>query len=93
MVVGRELDKNPKLLLAVHPVRGVDVGATEFIHEQIVAARDAGCAVLLISTELDEIFALSDRIGVIYEGEILGEMDRKDANIENIGMLMAGNRI
>ena len=93
MVVARELDKDPKLLLAVHPVRGVDVGATEFIHEQIVAARDAGCAVLLISTELDEIFSLSDRIGVIYEGEILGEMDAKDADIETVGMLMAGNRL
>ena len=92
LVVARELDKHPKLLLAVHPVRGVDVGATEFIHDQIVQARDSGCAVLLISTELDEIFQLSDRIGVIYEGEILGEMDRKDADIETIGMLMAGHR-
>jgi simple sugar transport system ATP-binding protein len=68
----------------------VDIGATQFIHEQIVAARDAGCAVLLVSTELDEIMALSDRIGVIYEGVILGEMDRKDANYERIGLLMAG---
>ncbi len=92
MVVAREMDKNPKLLLAVHPVRGVDVGATEFIHDRIVEARDSGCAVLLISTELDEIFELSDRIGVIYEGEILGEMDRKDADIESVGLLMAGNR-
>ena len=92
MVVGRELDKAPKLLLAVHPVRGVDVGATEFIHDRIVEARDSGCAVLLISTELDEIFQLSDRIGVIYEGEIMGEMDRKDADIETIGLLMAGNK-
>jgi simple sugar transport system ATP-binding protein len=90
MVVARELDKKPQLLFAVHPTRGVDIGATQFIHEQIVAARDAGCAVLLVSTELDEIMALSDRIGVIYEGVILGEMDRKDANYERIGLLMAG---
>lgn len=91
-VVGRELDKNPELLLCVHPTRGVDIGATQYIREQIVKARDRGCAVLLISTELDEILAISDRIGVIYEGEILGEVDRKDANIEHIGLLMAGNR-
>jgi len=92
LVVARELDKNPKLLLAVHPTRGVDIGATEFIHDSIVAARDKGCAVLLISTELDEIMELSDRIGVIYEGEILEEMDRKDINYEKIGLLMAGKK-
>jgi len=92
LVVARELDKAPKILLAVHPTRGVDVGATEFIHKQIVSARDKGCAVLLVSTELDEIMALSDRIGVIYDGVILGEMDRKDANLETIGLLMAGKK-
>lgn len=90
LVVGRELDKNPTLLFAVHPTRGVDFGATQFIHEQIIAARDKGCAVVLVSTELDEIMELSDRIGVIYEGEILGEMNRQDANYERIGLLMAG---
>ncbi len=90
LVVSRELDKQPKLLLAVHPTRGVDIGATQFIHQQIVSARDRGCAVILVSTELDEIMAISDRIGVIYEGCILGEMDRKDANYETIGLLMAG---
>ena len=93
MVVGRELDKDPKLLLAVHPVRGVDVGATEYIHNAIVKARDNGCAVLLVSTELDEIFELSDRIGVIYDGQITGVLDRKDAEIEKVGILMAGNRL
>ena len=92
LVVARELDKNPKLLFAVHPTRGVDIGATNFIHEQIVAARDRGCAVVLVSTELDEIMALSDRIGVIYEGVILGEMDRADANYERLGLLMAGKK-
>jgi len=91
-VVARELEKSPKLLLAVDPTRGVDIGAIEFIHSEIVKARDAGCAVLLISSELDEIMALSDTIGVIYEGEIIGEMDRKDATIEKVGRYMAGMR-
>ncbi|MFV0464595.1 MAG: ABC transporter ATP-binding protein [Lachnospiraceae bacterium] len=89
-VVARELEKKPKLLLAVHPTRGVDIGAIEFIHKEIVEARDNGCAVLLVSTELDEIMALSDTIGVIYEGQMIGEMDRNDATIEKIGMFMAG---
>lgn len=91
VVVARELETHPKLMLAVHPTRGVDVGAIEFIHKQIVAARDEGCAVLLISTELDEILSLSDRIGVIYEGKILGEMAREEAEIGRIGLLMAGH--
>jgi len=89
-VVARELEKSPKLLLAVDPTRGVDIGAIEFIHKEIVKARTAGCAVLLVSSELDEIFALSDTIGVIYEGQIIGEMDRKDATIEKVGLYMAG---
>lgn len=89
-VVARELDKAPKLLLAVHPTRGVDIGAIEFIHKEIVRARDEGCAVLLISTELDEVLALGDRIGVIYEGKIIGEMERKDATVDRIGRYMAG---
>ena len=76
----------------MHPTRGVDIGATKFIHEQIVAARDRGCAVVLVSTELDEIMSLSDRIGVIYEGVLLGEMDRADANYERLGLLMAGKK-
>ena len=92
VVVARELDKQPQLLFAVHPTRGVDIGATKFIHEQIVAARDRGCAVVLVSTELDEIMGLSDRIGVIYEGVLLGEMDRADANYERLGLLMAGKK-
>ncbi|MFA9463406.1 MAG: ABC transporter ATP-binding protein [Velocimicrobium sp.] len=89
-VVGRELEKKPNLLLAVHPTRGVDIGAIEFIHKEIIKARDNGCAVLLVSTELDEILALSDTIGVIYEGKILGKMKREDATVEKIGMYMAG---
>lgn len=89
-VVARELEQEPKLLLAVHPTRGVDIGAIEFIHKEIVKARDKGCAVLLISTELDEVMALGDRIGVMFEGKILGEMNREDATVEKIGMYMAG---
>ena len=91
-MVARELEKSPSLLLAVHPTRGVDIGAVEFIHKQIVAARNRGCAVLLVSTEMDEVLSLSDRIGVIYEGQILGEMDQRDADIQEIGMLMAGSK-
>lgn len=90
-VVAREMEKEPKLLLAVHPTRGVDIGAIEFIHKQIVEARNRGCAVLLVSTELEEVLSLSDRIGVIYEGKILGEMDQSHVDIEKIGMLMAGS--
>ncbi|WKY46889.1 ABC transporter ATP-binding protein [Eubacteriaceae bacterium ES3] len=90
VVIARELEKNPDLLLAVHPTRGVDIGAIEFIHKEIIEAKNRGCAVLLVSTELDEIMALSDRIGVMYDGQILGEMDRKSATIERIGCLMAG---
>ena len=92
LVVGRELDRNPKILFAVHPTRGVDIGATKFIHEQILHARDEGCAVVLISTELDEILELSDRIGVIYEGKILGEMDSDHIDMNRIGLLMAGKK-
>lgn len=68
----------------------MDIGAIEFIYKEIVKARDKGCAVLLVSTELDEVMALGDRIGVIYEGKILGEMERKDATVDKIGMYMAG---
>lgn len=89
-VVARELEKHPKLLLAVHPTRGVDIGAIEFIHKEIVKARDNGCAVLLVSSELDEILDLGDSIGVIYEGKIIGEMEREAATVEKIGMYMAG---
>ena len=90
VVVARELDKQPDLLIAMHPTRGVDIGSIEFIHKQIVAARDKGQAVLLVSTELEEVMSLSDRIGVIYEGQIVGEMAGADASEERIGMLMAG---
>lgn len=92
MVVARELDKCPQLLIAAHPTRGVDIGASETIHKQILQQRDRGCAILLVSTELEEILSLSDRVGVIFEGTIIEEIDKKDASSEQIGLWMAGNK-
>ena len=89
-IVAREIDKDPKLLIAVQPTRGLDVGAIEFIHKQIVAHRDAGNAVLLVSLELEEVMSLSDRILVMYEGEIVGELDPKKTTVEEMGLYMAG---
>lgn len=91
VVLARELARKPRVLLAVHPTRGLDVGATEYIRNKIVEARDSGCAVLLVSTELDEILNLSDRIAVIYEGKIMGVLDAEEAEIEKIGLMMAGS--
>ncbi|MCD8338392.1 MAG: ABC transporter ATP-binding protein [Lachnospiraceae bacterium] len=89
-IVAREIDKNPELLIAVQPTRGLDVGAIEYIHKQIVAQRDAGKGVLLISLELDEVMNVSDRILVMYEGEIVGEFDPKQVTVEELGLYMAG---
>ena len=89
-IIAREIDKDPELLIAVQPTRGLDVGAIEFIHKQIVAQRDAGKAVLLVSLELDEVMSLSDRILVMYEGEIVGELDPKKTTVEELGLYMAG---
>ena len=89
-IVAREIDKDPDLLIAVQPTRGLDVGAIEYIHKQIVAQRDAGKGVLLVSLELDEVMALSDRILVMYEGEIVGELDPKTTTVEEMGLYMAG---
>ncbi len=89
-IIAREIDKAPELLIAVQPTRGLDVGAIEYIHKQIVAQRDAGKGVLLVSLELDEVMALSDRILVIYEGEIVGELDPKTTTVEELGLYMAG---
>ena len=90
MVVAREIERNTDLLLVGQPTRGVDIGAIEFIHRQIIAMRDANKAVLLVSVELDEILSLSDRILVMFEGQIMGEVSAKDANEREIGLLMAG---
>ena len=89
-IVARELDRRHDLLIAVQPTRGLDVGAIEYIHEQIVASRDAGAAVLLISLELEEVMSLSDRILVMYEGEITGELDPKTTTVQELGLYMAG---
>ncbi|MGM9524337.1 MAG: ABC transporter ATP-binding protein [Faecousia sp.] len=89
-IVAREIDKDPALLIAVQPTRGLDVGAIEYIHKQIVAHRDAGNGVLLVSLELDEVMSLADRILVMYEGEIVGELDPKQTTVEELGLYMAG---
>ena len=89
-IVAREIDKNPELLVAVQPTRGLDVGAIEYIHKQLVAQRDAGKAVLLVSLELDEVMDVPDRILVMYEGEIVGELDPKATTQEELGLYMAG---
>jgi simple sugar transport system ATP-binding protein len=89
VVVARELSRELKVLVASQPTRGVDVGSIEFIHEQIIAARDAGKSVLIISTELDEVLALADRIAVMYRGRIVGIVDAK-ATREKLGKMMAG---
>ena len=90
IVVARELDRNPDLLLIGQPTRGVDIGAIEFIHKEIIALRDAGKAVLLVSVELDEIMSLSDRIAVMFDGRIMGERDPAATNERELGLLMAG---
>ena len=89
-IIGRELDRENPLLIAVQPTRGLDVGAIENVHSQLVAQRDSGKAVLLVSLELDEVMSLSDRILVMYEGEIVGELDPKTTTIQELGLYMAG---
>jgi general nucleoside transport system ATP-binding protein len=89
-VVARELAAEPRLLIAAQPTRGVDVGATELIHRRIVAARDGQAAVLLVSSELDELLTLSDRIVVLYRGRITATVSADAANRERLGLLIAG---
>jgi len=91
-IVAREMDRDPSLLIAVQPTRGLDVGAIENIHKQIVAQRDAGKAVLLVSLELDEVMNVSDRILVMYEGEIVGQFDPREVTVEELGLYMAGSK-
>ena len=90
MIVAREFSRKPRLLIAAQPTRGIDVGSIEFIHSQIIEQRDAGAAVLLVSAELDEIMALSDRIAVLYKGEVIDTLPAQDASREQLGLLMAG---
>jgi simple sugar transport system ATP-binding protein len=91
-IIGREVDRNPDLLIAAQPTRGLDVGAIEFIHKRLIEQRDAGKAVLLISFELEEIMNVSDRIAVIYEGEIVAIVDPKETTEQELGLLMAGSK-
>ena len=89
-IIAREVDRDKPLIVAVQPTRGLDVGAIEYIHSQLVAERDKGRAVLLVSLELDEVMSLSDRILVMYEGEIVGELDPKATTVQELGLYMAG---
>ncbi|MET0646259.1 MAG: ABC transporter ATP-binding protein [Pyrinomonadaceae bacterium] len=90
LIIGREFGLNPKLLLISQPTRGVDIGAIEFIHRKLVELRDEGCAILLVSAELEEVTSLADRLLVFYHGRIVGEVDPKQSTQEEIGLLMTG---
>ena len=89
-IIAREIDRDKALIIAVQPTRGLDVGAIEYIHAQLIAQRDAGKAILLVSLELDEVMSLSDRILVMYEGEIVGELDPKKTDLQELGLYMSG---
>jgi simple sugar transport system ATP-binding protein len=91
-IIAREVDKDPDLLIAAQPTRGLDVGAIEFIHKRLVEQRDKGKAVLLISLELDEVINVSDRIAVIYEGQIVGIVDAKSTTEQELGLMMSGGK-
>ncbi len=90
VIVAREFDQNPKLLIAAQPTRGIDVGSIEFIHQRLLQARDKGKAVLLISADLEEILSISDKIAVMYEGQIVGTLDPAEATEERLGLMMTG---
>ena len=90
VIIAREVTNDPDLLIATQPTRGLDVGAIEFVHKSLIEQRDKGKGVLLVSFELDEIMSVSDRIAVIYEGKIVGIVDAKDANENQLGLMMAG---
>jgi simple sugar transport system ATP-binding protein len=90
LILARELSRSPKVLIAAQPTRGVDIGATEYIHRRLLEERSKGTAILLISEDLDEIMALSDRIVVMYEGHIMGIVAREAVNVQQVGAMMAG---
>ena len=92
VIVARELSRPIKLLIAAQPTRGLDVGSIEYIHRRLIQKRDEGCAVLLVSAELDEIMAVSDRIAVMYEGRIAGTADADKVTREDLGLLMCGSQ-
>jgi simple sugar transport system ATP-binding protein len=91
-IVGREFEREPELVVATHPTRGVDIGSTEFIHDRLLELRDAGKAVLLVSSKLDEVQGLSDRLAVMHDGEFMDVVDPQNVTEEEIGLLMAGER-
>ncbi len=91
VIMARELDATPRVLIAAQPTRGVDIGAAEYLHGQLIEQRSADLATLLISEDLDEVLALADRIAVMYEGQVVGIVDRADASREHVGLMMAGN--
>ncbi len=93
LIAAREISKDPDLLIASQPTRGLDVGAIEYIHKRLIEERENGKAVLLVSLELDEILSLSDRIAVMYDGKIIEILDRKDATEQKLGVLMAGGKL
>jgi simple sugar transport system ATP-binding protein len=92
LILARELSRQPRVLIAAQPTRGLDIGATEYVHHQLLQQRQEGIATLLISEDLDEILAISDRIAIIFEGEIMGIVMSEDAQIDQIGLMMAGVR-
>jgi ABC-type uncharacterized transport system ATPase subunit len=91
VILGREISDRPKLLIASQPTRGLDIAATEYVHQRLLEQRDQGAAILLISSELDEIRGLSDRIAVMFEGRIVATLDAASATEERLGLLMAGH--
>ncbi len=93
VVLARELEEKPDLLIAVHPTRGLDIGATRYVHDLMIAARDKGCAILLISADFDEVLKLSDRIAVMYEGRIAGVYPGENPPINEISLAMSGKEI
>ena len=90
IVLVREMDQEPELLIVGQPTRGVDIGAIEFIHKQLIELRNKGKAILLVSVELDEVLSLSDKILVMFDGKIVGKINQKDADEKTLGLLMAG---
>ena len=90
LIVGREFYRNPKVVIIAHPTRGVDIGVSEIIHQSILKLREAGSAILLITADFDELFKLSDRIGVIYEGHIVTEGKREEYTPNRLGLYMGG---
>ena len=92
-MLGRALARDPKLIVAVQPTRGLDIGATAFLHQQLLESRRRGAAIMLVSTELDEILALSDRIAVMFKGRIIGILARADVTMEKISLMMAGQKL